>query len=131
MKHSIFGNKMGWPRYFMPRTGFTLFGSIYFLFTFQISLFFLHLVLESACLVLAIIIAPDHFFDFFFLPRLFIPFLMGRWDCMNYLNGAWRIDWLAPCFYFVLVLSRATGLNDELMNLVAHTLVFIFDVIPG
>ena len=73
--NQLFGREIGWPRYFMPRTGYTLFGSLYFLFTFQFTLFICHAVLEMICLALFWIIWPYDFTGWF-LPRLFIPFLM-------------------------------------------------------
>lgn len=97
----LFGKQLGWPRYYMPRTGFALFGSLYFFVTFQFRLFLMHLTLEVLCLILMWIFFPLSGFYGLLIPRIFVPFIMGRYACMNHLRGAYAIDWVIPVLFLV------------------------------
>ena len=106
-------------RYLLPRTAYTLLGSVYFFFTFEFKLFAKCLAAELLCFALVYQAIPQLGLTGFFLPRVVVPFIMHRFPALDDLEGALQADWFAP-------IINAIGMASKLAMIIFKILHYIF-----
>ena len=95
----------GDKRYFMPRTFCAMGGCLYFLLTLEFRLFFKYFLVSITSVVVATFVFSlmGAFTEAvpimaFCIPNLYVPWIMHRFEQLDDLYGAWKIDYIYPAY---------------------------------